>query len=317
MDVVRDAAMGAARVSLMVFDIVFIVMLALLFLGVVFGVCSSLRRRGWRRGLRASCTPWMLIDWVVIFMALLVVLMYMYRVELTRGLHKLASDLPDFNLAARMSKDELENRVGNSTLKSWAAYQQRLDAMVDQASLIALAMDDLRWYASVMSAFMCLRCLRAFRANPRLNIVLSTVQKAFTDFTHFALVLFAILCGFVVVAHSLFGRHIQEFSTFGQAFHTTFLMMMGFLFDDFKDRMFSLGGSLAVVWTLGFQVVVTLILLDMILAIVLDVYFQVRALAGAAPSLAEQAQGIIFGDVAHSRKLQSLAAAAEESAKQA
>merc|ERR1740139_1183711 len=68
---------------------------------------------------------------------------------------------------------------------------------------------------------------------------------------------------------------------------------MGFLFDTHQDTMFKSGGGLAVLWATLFHLFVVLLLLDMVLVIVLDVYAQVKPSAGRTPSLWRQGRELL------------------------
>lgn len=163
----------------------------------------------------------------------------------------------------------------------------QLDASLEQAIFVARGQDDLRWYAALCASCICLRFFKAFRANPRLNVAAQTLRRAGSDCAHFLIVFSLMLLGFALVAHTIFGSHIQMFSTLGEAFHSTFLLLMGFIFDTNKTAMLE-SGTLAVVWVAAFNMFMVVLLLSMIFAIILDMYTEVKVSAGNGPSPLQQ-----------------------------
>merc|ERR1719161_3490254 len=81
---------------------------------------------------------------------------------------------------------------------------------------------------------------------------------------------------------SLFGREIDEFSTFERAFTTCFVILMG----DFDvNSYFEVGRPMATLWFSVFQIMVLLIMLNMLLAIIMDAYSEVKANVQSADTL--------------------------------
>jgi len=283
------------RSWLIVGDVAFIAMLFILLLSRLWLLSLDISRKKVLRGIKAYCTVWELIDWVIIAMGFFLCFFYPYRVELTRGLGQLQVGMPSVDESTTMSQSDFESLLATNTTLSMTSYQLRLEAILEQADLVALATADGRWYSAVFACAMCFRFFKAFRANPRLNIVTSTVRRAFSDFIHFVIVFIFVFAGFVVVAHILFGPNVEEFSTLGTSIQTSFLMLMGFLYDDLRETMHGVGGggTLAIFWTGAFHVFIVMLLLDMILAILLDVYSQEKAAIGDSPSLMQQAMDLV------------------------
>lgn len=284
------------RAALMLADVLFIVLLCGLLLWEQLRLVQSIRRGGCWRGLKAYCTIWELIDWVTIIMGFFLCFLYPYTVELTRGLQQLQVGLPALNETARLTRSELEAVVASAASLSWAEYWRRLEATLEQAALVAKAAADARWYASVFACCMCFRFFKAFRANPRLNVVVLTVCSACGEFTHFLFVFACTFGGFVLVAHSVFGPLLADFSSLGEALHTSFMIMLGFSFDHLRDRMFGgdAGGALGILWAGAFHIFIVLLILDMVVAIILDVYSRVKSSAGEAPTPLRQARELFI-----------------------
>ena len=74
---------------------------------------------------------------------------------------------------------------------------------------------------------MMMRFFKAFRANPRLNVVTQTLIDGSVDIGHFLVVFLTIFMAFVLCAQVLFGSRIKDFSTLPRAFNMAFRVLMG------------------------------------------------------------------------------------------
>merc|ERR1719353_804190 len=133
-------------------------------------------------------------------------------------------------------------------------------------------------YLQIGSSYFCLvimlRFFKAFRAQPRLAIVTTTLYNASSDIGHFLLVFLTILLSFSFAGVFLFGRANAEFMNLEFAIMTCFRAMMG----DFDwDELSRQHRGSAFIWFSGFMVLVYLIMLNMLLAIVMDVYTGVKS----------------------------------------
>merc|ERR1719424_1280699 len=84
----------------------------------------------------------------------------------------------------------------------------------------------------------------------------------------------------------LFGPEFKEFSTFSRAMTSVFIVLLGG-FD--WEMMSGVGLPHAIIWFWTFSIFVQLIMLNMLLAIVMDVYTDVKSgLAKNAPTIFSQ-----------------------------
>lgn len=88
----------------------------------------------------------------------------------------------------------------------------------------------------------------------------------------------------------LFGQDIEDFSTIDRAFHTCFRAMVG---DWDWVAMVAVGRVYAGVWFWIFQLVMVIILLNMLLAVLMDSYGTVKQDAGNAQPLSNQVSEMI------------------------
>lgn len=122
------------------------------------------------------------------------------------------------------------------------------------------------------------RFFKAFDAQPRLSLVTSTINRASTDLFHFGLVFASIFGLFALSAMILFGQDIGEFANFGRASDNSFHVLLG----DFDwEVMKNVGRIPAGLWFWSFMCLVNLVMLNMLLAIVMDVYTEIRGAIGS------------------------------------
>jgi len=134
---------------------------------------------------------------------------------------------------------------------------------------IAGSHENLRIVTFFYAFTLMLKFFKAFRANPRLNIVIMTIQDAAVDIIHFFLVFLTIFLVFSMMAYVMFGSKIREFSTQDRSFLYCWRVLLGEW--DVGD-MEAATYVYANIWFLGFQVLVGMILLNMLLAIIMDTY---------------------------------------------
>jgi len=136
------------------------------------------------------------------------------------------------------------------------------------------------------------RLFKAFSAQPRLSIVTLTLSKAFTDVSHFGLVFVVIFMAFCISGMMLFGCELEGFAEIGRAMTSTFMAMLG---DADVDAMTTVGRTSFNVWFWAFIWLVNFILLNMLLAIIMDVHSEVKGSIGPnAETLVSQAIRVYY-----------------------
>jgi len=145
-----------------------------------------------------------------------------------------------------------------------------------------------------------MKLFKAFGANARLQLVTNTLMKASEDLFHFGVVFGALFIGASLIGHILFGEDMEEFRSFGISINTSFESLLGD-FDWYSDRVISkleLGSGLpfwvVVVWFYVYMVFVVLVMMNMLLAIVMDHYMnlvnEIKGDAENAPALWTQSR---------------------------
>lgn len=136
---------------------------------------------------------------------------------------------------------------------------------------------------AVNTAFVVAKFFKSFQSNARLRVVSTTFKKAFVDLVHFAIMFSTIFLPFVLIGHILFGSDIQEFASVTSAVNTGITCLMGdfaWYVDDsptfFTSQLPSgMPKMVLMVWYVSFMFLVFLVLLNMLLAVILEHYTEV------------------------------------------
>ncbi|CAK0797620.1 unnamed protein product [Prorocentrum cordatum] len=219
---------------------------------------------------------WNVIDWLSMIMAIVVATLWLlFCFSVSGELQDSITQLPMTELNDQIiqngtwfSPAEIEAVVPRAELEDHIEkVQVIMESLKNQHYLIRQV---LFFYSFVL----LMKFFKAFRANPRLNIVIQTITSAFIDLIHFFLVFSLIFCVFSGSAHIIFGANMKPFSDQWLSAMMCFRILMG-EFD--VDEMVVAGGPLAWVWFLAFQLLVFLILLNLLLAIIVDSYAAAKA----------------------------------------
>mmetsp|Transcript_20254 Transcript_20254/g.46533 ORF Transcript_20254/g.46533 Transcript_20254/m.46533 type:complete len:772 (-) Transcript_20254:87-2402(-) len=158
-------------------------------------------------------------------------------------------------------------------VEEWATRHQELNTVFDRIQL-------LRWFqeAAEVAVFwyillLVVKFFEAFSGIPRLAVITKTLQLASWDLVHFLLVFGIIFGSFSVGAFFLFGQKILEWSTPGLALNTSFRALMGDF--DFVS-MYNVAPVSATVWFWSYMMLIFLVMLNMLLAIIMDTYCEVK-----------------------------------------
>jgi len=159
--------------------------------------------------------------------------------------------------------------------------QEQADAYAESTDILHAEVGSLASFLMFYRISICwytlcigMRFFQAFRAQPRLAIVTNTVQASLGDIAHFFIVLILVFLSYAIAGMFLFGHRMLEFSEFHMAINKCFLLMLGnFNYEELAMEF----PFTATLWFLTFEVMVVLVMLNMALAIVMDIYTQVAA----------------------------------------
>ncbi|GMF30104.1 unnamed protein product [Phytophthora fragariaefolia] len=203
--------------------------------------------------------------WVVIEHASTVVVVAFYFVWFSIVLLMFQKNFRD-NLASLV--------VGGKNWASDAEARARLYAVIDMLKSVAKLTVALRLIATLAVFLLGLRILKRFRFHPRLSILTRTVASALHQFGAFFVVFIVIFVTFAISGTVLFGDRVEEFSSLQVAMETCINMLFG-NFD--YSTIQGLYPPVCMLYYWGYMIVVSLVLLNMMLAIVLDAYAEVSS----------------------------------------
>lgn len=130
----------------------------------------------------------------------------------------------------------------------------------------------LRIIALFTVATLALRILKRFKAHPRLGLLARTITQALKQFGAFFIVFAVIYMAFTVSGTILFGDRVEGFSSLPKTMATCINMLFGnFDFSTIQDVFSPMG----LIYYWAYMIVVSLVLLNLMLAIVLDAYAEV------------------------------------------
>mmetsp|Transcript_36922 Transcript_36922/g.69006 ORF Transcript_36922/g.69006 Transcript_36922/m.69006 type:complete len:853 (+) Transcript_36922:100-2658(+) len=126
------------------------------------------------------------------------------------------------------------------------------------------------WY----TIFISLKFLESFAAQPRLAVVTETIRRATPDLIHYFIVLITIFLSYAVAGMYLFGRRLHSFHSLSTAINTCFLMMLG----DFDwEELSAEHPTTAGLWFWTYMILMAQLMLNIFMAIIMDVYTEVKS----------------------------------------
>eukprot|EP00930_Biecheleria_cincta_P045279 TRINITY_DN31210_c0_g1_i1.p1 TRINITY_DN31210_c0_g1~~TRINITY_DN31210_c0_g1_i1.p1 ORF type:complete len:927 (-),score=178.82 TRINITY_DN31210_c0_g1_i1:78-2858(-) len=148
----------------------------------------------------------------------------------------------------------------------------------------------LRMWLCVYPFVLLSRLFKSFSAQKRLAIVSDTFIVARNDMVHFFIVFSSVYFCMTVNAVIFFGQDQLDFATLDRALPACFRAMLG---DWDWDGMINIGLFKAFVWFFAFMLLMVIILLNMLLAILMEAYGTVKEDARNADSLFEQMRNMV------------------------
>lgn len=226
---------------------------------------KTLTASGWRGIRKEYLEFWIIVDWVSVIFGYLIAAIFFLRV---RGSSQLNS--------------ELQALAGINEVLNQEEYRAQATTFTDLLENEVMAMYNFRTLIGTYPLLIMIRLFKAFAAQPRLSIVTKTLSSSAVDLVHFLLVFLSIFFSYAVAGIVLFGREVDGFTTPGRAVVTCFRTMMG----DFDwDELSQVGRWEAGVWFITFMIIIVLLMLNMLLAIVMDAYSEQKELLREAKPL--------------------------------
>jgi hypothetical protein len=153
-------------------------------------------------------------------------------------------------------------------------YLQASLIMQDTAASVTKQLVQIRYLMAQYLLFLMFRFLVSFAVQPRLATVTQTLKKVVPDIVHFLIVFVPTFLAYVISGSLIFGRRMENFATIQASFATCFRIIMECEYD--WDTLAAEYFWTSALWIWSFIVLIVLILLNMVLAIILDQYNDVR-----------------------------------------
>mmetsp|Transcript_103260 Transcript_103260/g.266965 ORF Transcript_103260/g.266965 Transcript_103260/m.266965 type:complete len:971 (-) Transcript_103260:50-2962(-) len=222
-------------------------------------IIGSVGKFGFRFGMRKYVTFTGIVDWLNVFYAVGLWIVWILHLGNLR------------NLRVFLNKGILQEPG------TWAS-QDELEAFFEEVDSVRNFYELLRLAATMYPFLVVARIFKAFSAQPRLSLVTVTIQQCAVGLIHFVVVFISIFSVFVVGGFILFGRDMAEFATLGRATHYCFMTLLGaYAWKELAETSRTVAG----VWLCIFIVLVQMMMLNMLLSIVMDAYTEVKGTLGS------------------------------------
>ncbi|CAL1162213.1 unnamed protein product [Cladocopium goreaui] len=134
---------------------------------------------------------------------------------------------------------------------------------------------DLLILISLFHVLILLQFLAASKGQPRLALLVNTLEKAFQDIVHLFVVFLFIFSAFVIAGHILFGAKLKDFSTVQGSFAKSLEQVVSFKTD--WDVITQQDWWTAAIWVWLMIIVVSLVVINIVLAVIFDCYGKIRS----------------------------------------
>eukprot|EP00930_Biecheleria_cincta_P066113 TRINITY_DN5210_c0_g1_i1.p1 TRINITY_DN5210_c0_g1~~TRINITY_DN5210_c0_g1_i1.p1 ORF type:complete len:805 (+),score=138.69 TRINITY_DN5210_c0_g1_i1:124-2538(+) len=177
-----------------------------------------------------------------------------------------------------MTKRNISGAVEDMRKHGWDLgdlQQSSVDKMFKEAGLAAAQMQFLANMFSNYTLIIMFRFFVNFGAQPMLAIITRTLSHLVVDLTHFLVVFVPSFLVYVASGTLMFGRRMECFATFGASLGCSFRMAQEGEYEwaEFKKEYY----WPSAIWVWTFILFINILFINLVLAIILDVYNEVRA----------------------------------------
>jgi len=253
--------------SVIAFDVIFL----LLLLYLVFSLMKKVHTAAKKGSIKAFVADiWIWLDVGMVVGGLVAIILWMVLLDRLVTVKSLAMDVRAAEPAQGFSSD---------------IYPELVASLHNNMSELSEYLETLRLIFCWYTIFISLKFLESFSAQPRLAVVTKTIYSAGSELFHFLIVLFIIFVSYVIAGMFIFGRRLWEFSTFQQAITKCFLLMLGdFNWEELGDE----NPLTAAFWFWTYMIVMMLLMMNMLMAIIMDKYTEVKSDAASHDTIITQ-----------------------------
>jgi hypothetical protein len=163
---------------------------------------------------------------------------------------------------------------------------------------IADLRENIRRFSVLCIVLNVLRMLKLLDFQPRLGLVTRTIERAKNDLFHFVLIFALINTVYAVCGVVIFGEISSSFSTISKSMETVILLFMQGNIETIHYEMRE--SSMKNVWQFYFFTFVLInvfIMLNILLAILVDAYIEVRSAAEFSPGIVEEMASLVQASI--------------------
>jgi len=269
-------------VSTVLFDLMFYLQITWIFIMEAKELLSEMKLHDTKiNALKVYLQFWNVVDWLSIILAY--TLMFVWMAYCTKQA-AVSEDLKGVEAAYEAC---LATAAASSSVSCDATLMEFLPKVQEVGDLARTY----RWMGGCYPILIMLRLFKAFSAQPRLAVVSNTLSSSFPDVFHFGVVFLSLFITYSVMGTVLFGRELRAFVTVPRACFTCFRALMG----DFDvEAMYKPFGRFITIMYFGsFMIIVFLLMLNMLLAIIMDVYTEVKGKCSSSEPLWSQTFALI------------------------
>mmetsp|Transcript_53618 Transcript_53618/g.149169 ORF Transcript_53618/g.149169 Transcript_53618/m.149169 type:complete len:1038 (+) Transcript_53618:78-3191(+) len=245
--------------------------------------CSSGKRRVY------FIDPWNWVEWLSFVGGGVVIHMWIEYLFLLMEFKAKALDL----VVARPTASNASAAVKDEYYRTMFDLYPASEALEDH-------LETARVYYGWYTMFLILRFFKAFEAQPRLKVVTQTIVESKNDLIHFGIVMMTMFFSFMCASMLLFGHRLVQFSSMTYATYDCLQILVGnFRYDELAEE----SPLTATMWITSFLFLMTLIMVNMILAIIMDVYGAAKQSAASSDAIWEQLQIMITETINRARQM--------------
>jgi len=255
----------AEIVIMLICDIIWILALTYILVQEVKEVIRVVQfsQERWYKSLKNEyLSMWNIVDWISIFVAYSVVVSWIRVYISTAVVNEDFQRIASINLASVNSTEARGAYEGDI-----ATFFESVEGMVETEQLYRLSF---MFYPMVV----LLRLFKSFDAQPRLAVVTRTLVQASSDMVHFFIIFFSCYFCLSINAVLLFGKDFVAFASMSRSVITCFRGLFG---DWEYKKMREVGLLACALWFWSFMLLLFMLLLNMLLAIVMEAYGDVKS----------------------------------------
>ncbi|CAD7971495.1 unnamed protein product [Amoebophrya sp. A25] len=218
---------------------------------------------------------WNFLDWLVIVTSASILLSYWFSYIWLLNLEKMIKALGE--APEEIPSELIKPNVYNIVLWANLSYQEKVRDIIDWLEdLVAFKVwaDLLLFWFNILNM---LRFFKGFRGQPRISVLLETFNNASIDFMHYLMIFAVVFFNYATAGLAMYGVYIEEFSTFSRAIEALF----GMLFGEMRfNSMYEISPSISVVFFWSFMIALPFLLINMLLALVIENFLFVKKVCG-------------------------------------